>query len=125
VQVKLNILHQFSNATSEGFGDSQQSRQGDMLFAAFDPTHIIGMKVGPFGQLFLAQPHPLPLLTDGCSKNDTVIRTRPHRYTQPQTVRALYTAKRMIFLWFSYCIGGNMFYNRGQLYENRDRKRPF
>jgi hypothetical protein len=38
------------------------------------------------------------LFTDGCAKDDAVIRTRAHPYKQPQTHQALYTAKRMIFL---------------------------
>jgi hypothetical protein len=36
------------------------------------------------------------LFADCCTKDDTVIRTLPHRYTQPQMRRVLHTAKRMI-----------------------------
>jgi hypothetical protein len=56
------------------------------------------MKVGLFSQLLLAESNTFPLFTDSSAKDDTVIGTGPHRYTQPQTRDLLYTAKRMILL---------------------------
>jgi hypothetical protein len=54
----------------------------------------------------LAESSAIPFFTDGCAKDDTVIRTRPHHYTQPQTHLVLYTAKRMILLlhWWQICL---------------------
>ena len=102
--MKSNILDQFGDAHLDGAGNSPQRGQRNVLLAALDPAHVIGVKLGLFGQLLLAESGAVPLFTDGCAKDDTVIRTRPHRYTQHQTRRALYTAKRMILLlhWRQY-----------------------
>jgi len=94
--MKSNILNQFGDAHLEGAGDSPERSQRNMFLATLDAAHVIRVKLGLFGQLLLAQPRALPLFADSCAKNNTVIRTRPHRTTQPQSSRALYTAKRMI-----------------------------
>lgn len=96
--MKSNIFHQFRKTYLEGAGNAPQSGQRNVLLAALDAAHVIGMKFGFFGQLLLAESGTVPLFTDGCAKYDTVIRTRPHRYTQLQMNRVLYTAKRMILL---------------------------
>ncbi len=96
--MKSNIFHQFREAHFKSVGNAPQRGQRDVLLTAFDPAHVIGVKFGLFRQLLLAESGAVPLFTDGCAKDDTVIRTRPHRYTQPQTRRLLYTAKRMILL---------------------------
>jgi hypothetical protein len=44
----------------------------------------------------LGQSGSLPFFTDGFPKNDTVIKTRPHPSTKPETSWSLHTAKRMI-----------------------------
>jgi hypothetical protein len=96
--MKSNVLDQFGDAHLEGAGNSAQRGQRNVLLAALDPAHVIGVEIGLFSQLFLAESRMFPLFTNGCAKDDAVIRTRAHRYTQPQTERALYTAKRMILL---------------------------
>jgi hypothetical protein len=95
--MKSNILDQFGHAHFEGAGNSAQRGQRNVLFTPLDPAHVIGVKVGLFGQLLLAQSSTFPLFTDGCAKDDTVIRARSHPHKQPQTHQALYTVKRMIF----------------------------
>jgi len=94
--MRSNIPGQFSDTDFEGAGNSPQRSQRNVLLAALDPAHVIGVKAGLFGQLLLAESGARPLFTDGCAKDDTIIKTRPHPHTQPQTCRALYTAKRMI-----------------------------
>ena len=95
--MKSNVLDQFGDAHLDGAGNSAQRGQRNVLFAALDPAHVIGVKIGLFGQLFLAQSSTFPFFTDGCAKNDAVIRTRAHPYKQPETHQSLYTAKRIIF----------------------------
>ena len=108
--MKSNILDQFGDAHLEGAANSPQRGQRNVLFAPLDPAHVIRVKVGLFGQFLLAQTSTFPFFTDGCAKNDPVIRTRAHAYKQPQTHQTLYTAKRMIF----YCIRGNLSDNGDQ-----------
>ena len=119
--MKSNVLDQFGDAHLESAGNPAQRGQRNGLLAALDPPHVIGVEIGLFSQLFLAESSMFPLFTDGCAKDDAVIRTRTHHYTQPQTERRLYTVKRMIFLlhWRQYV---------GQwrpVYENLDRNRAF
>lgn len=95
--MKSDVLHQIGHARLDGAGNPPQRRQRNMLLAPLDPSHVVRMKPGLFGQLLLAESSALPVFADGGAKNDTIIKTRPHRYTQPQTSAALYTAKRMIF----------------------------
>lgn len=47
-----------------------------MLLASFNPSDIIRVEVGFFGELFLTQTQALPLLADGGTKDDAVIRGR-------------------------------------------------
>ena len=96
--MKSNVLDQFGDVHLEGAGNPPQRCQRNMLLATLYPSHIIRMKPGLFGQLLLAESSTLPVFADGGAKNDTIIKTRPHRYRQAQTGPSLYTAKRMIFL---------------------------
>jgi len=97
-RMKSNVLDQFGDMHLESVGNSPQCGQGNVLFAPLHPAHVIWVKVGLFGQLLLAQSSMFPFFTNGCAKNDAVIRARAHPCTQPQTHQVLYTAKRMIYL---------------------------
>jgi hypothetical protein len=47
-----------------------------VFFASLDPTNIIRVQVGFFGEPFLAQMQPLPFFADGVTKNNAIIRRR-------------------------------------------------
>ena len=56
-----------------------------MFLTPFNPPNIIRVEIGLFRQLFLAQAQPLPLLADGGTKDNAVIRGR-HSLTGKQAL---------------------------------------
>ena len=56
-----------------------------MLLPALNPSDVVGMQIGLFGEAFLAEMSSRPLFADGGTKNDAVIRGR-HSLTGKQAL---------------------------------------
>jgi len=61
-----------------------------MLLPALNPSDVVGMQIGLFGEAFLAEMSSRPLFADGGTKNDAVIRGR-HSLKQKQRLARIST----------------------------------
>ena len=59
---------QLTGLDPQRLGDAQEGVQADPLLAAFDFADVIRMKIGLFGQPFLAQARAYTVLADGIPK---------------------------------------------------------
>ena len=70
---RLEFQDEVVNATVEGFGDANQSRKRNVLFATFDPSEIIRVQFGSLSQVLQRQFPASPVLADGPSENDPMV----------------------------------------------------
>ena len=81
------FVNQIARFDADSLGDPQKRMEADPLLATFNFANINWMKVGFFGQLFLAQARLYAVLANGIAENFKLLRLARHIFYVTRTAK--------------------------------------